>query len=123
MSPTGTEDDNYAVMRELIESLRTEISNLNLRHMEMTAEIEQFAAALKPFAELADRKEYTLDDVPHGLMIDAKLALRGMRVVNGLVEQSMTNSVIPCPNPKGCNWPACPLDCQWRPGRDVERHF
>lgn len=29
------------------------------------------------------------------------------------------NSVIPCPNPKGCNWPACPLDCQWRPGTDI----
>jgi hypothetical protein len=27
------------------------------------------------------------------------------------------NSVIPCPNPDGCNWPACPLDCKWRPGR------
>ena len=51
-------------------------------------EIERLKAALKPFAELADRKEYTLDDVPHGLMIDAKLALRGMRVIDGLVEQS-----------------------------------
>jgi hypothetical protein len=28
------------------------------------------------------------------------------------------NSVIPCPNPEGCNWPACPLDCKWRPGRE-----
>src|SRR5260221_176924 len=52
------------------------------------AEIERLTAALKPFAELADRKEYTLYDVRHGLMIGAKLALRGMRVVNGLVEQS-----------------------------------
>lgn len=28
-----------------------------------------------------------------------------------------SNSVIPCPNPTECNWPACPLDCKWRPGR------
>src|SRR5260221_1423128 len=52
MSPTGTEDDNYAVMRELIEYQRceierrhAEISNLNLRHMEMTTEIERLRAA------------------------------------------------------------------------------
>lgn len=28
------------------------------------------------------------------------------------------NSVIPCPNPIGCNWPACSLNCQWRPGKE-----
>jgi hypothetical protein len=27
------------------------------------------------------------------------------------------NSVIPCKNPVGCNWPACDLSCNWRPGR------
>jgi len=38
--------------------------------------MEKMMAALKPFAELADRKEYNLNDVPHDLMINAKLALR-----------------------------------------------
>lgn len=36
-------------LRESIELLCTEISNLNLRHMEMTAEIERLMAALEPF--------------------------------------------------------------------------
>ena len=45
------------------------------------AEIERLRAALKPFADFADRTEYTLDDIDHGLFINAKLALRGLQLV------------------------------------------
>lgn len=44
-------------------------------------EIERLRAALKPFADFADRKEYTLDDIDHGWFINAKLAMRGLSTV------------------------------------------
>ena len=54
------------------------------------AEIRRLRAALKPLAELADRAEYSLDDAPHELFLNAKLALRGLRIVNGIIAADTT---------------------------------
>lgn len=62
---------------------------------EMKAEIERLTAALKPFADLADRTEYTLDDVPHGLFIDAKLALRGCVTETAEISQKAWDQLKP----------------------------
>lgn len=88
MSDAARPNSPHEVFRECIataERLRNELSTTMT--MRLTEENARLRSALKPFADLADRAAYTLDDVPHGLMIEAKLALRGMRIVNGLVQQ------------------------------------
>lgn len=52
----------------------------NLRHWieecgKLHARVEKLNAALAPFAALADRTEYTLDDIPHVLCMTAKSAM------------------------------------------------
>ena len=51
------------------------LDDARLRITSLARENERLRLALKPLAALADRKEYTLDDVPHEWAINAKLAL------------------------------------------------
>lgn len=73
------------------------------------------AALADRIAALADRiaaLDWSATSLQHQLAVGC-----AVETLRNAEAAPSSNSVIPCPNPDGCNWPACPQVCPWRPGR------